>query len=281
MSAFAGLRLAVGLLTVLPVRPPEDQANLLMEVLGRIRQYEAVRPIKGAPAPQAYLVISNNPPATVDRPFVPAYLFEGYKMNDFRVEGKYPSLRSALEARERHAAIDALMKSMREVTAIPFSFDGEVQAFAEKPPQDRLFIGNTYIVPSPKGMVNAVLLQATVAESEKLAYCVMGMPDGSQGIVTIPLTDQEIAAYHQSPQTFFGREEPKRKAETPMDLYDFMLASYRETPKERLLELLAETGLSTTEIASLTQLKLAELLAERLTESIVWDSNIKGEQKGA
>jgi hypothetical protein len=247
--------------------------------LGRIREFEAVQPIKGVPAPPAYLVISNNPPATVERPFVPAYLFEGYKMDDFRVEGTYSSLRSALAARERHAAINALMKSMREVTAIPFSFDGEVQAFAEKPPTDRLFIGNTYRVPSPKGMVNAVLLQATVAETEKLACCIMGMPDGSQGVVTIPLSEQEIRAYHESPQTFFGREEPKRKAENPLELYDFMLASYKDTPKERLLELLAQTGVPAADVSSMAQQRLAELLAERLTESIVWSSGFGVRQK--
>ncbi len=256
------------------LRPPEEQARLLMEVLGRIREFEAIQPIKGAPAPPAYLVISNNPPATVERPFVPAYLFEGYKMDDFRVEGQYPSLRSALEARERHAAINALMKSMRENTAIPFSFDGEVQAFAEKPPANRLLIGHTYLVPSTKGMVQAVLLQGNVAESEKLAYCIVGMPDGSQGVVTIPLSEQEIRAYRESPQTFFGREEPKQKAENPLELYDLMLAGYRDTAKDRLVELLAETGIPPSTVSSLTQQKLAELLAERMTESIVWQSGL-------
>jgi len=57
------------------------------------------------------------------------------------------------------------------------------------------------------------------------------MPDGSQGVVTMPLSEQEMRAYHKSPQTFFGREEPKRKAENPFELYDFMLASYKDTPK--------------------------------------------------
>lgn len=261
------------------VRPPEEQPKLLMEVLARIREFEAVQPIKGQPAPAAYLVISNNPPATVERPFVPAVLFEGYKMDDFRVEGEYPSLRSALKARERHAAITALMKSMREVTAIPFSFDGELQAFTEKPPQDRLLIGNTYRVPSANGMVDAVLLQGTVVVSEKLAYCIMGMPDGRQDVVTMPLSDQEIRAFHESPRTFFGRQEPKQKAENPLEFYDWMLGCYKDTPKERLLELLAETGVPAAEVSSLTQPKLAEMLSERLTESIVRSSGLGGKKE--
>lgn len=263
------------------VRPPDDQPKLLMEVLGRIREFETDQPIKGQPAPPAYLVISNNPPATVDRPFVPAYLFEGYKIDDFRVEGKYPSLRSALDARERHAAVTALMKSIREVTHIPFSFDGELQAFAEKPPQARLIIGNTYRVPTANGEVDAVLLQASVLASEKLAYCIMGTRDGRQEIVTVPLTDQEIRAYQESPRTFFGREEPKNEAENPLEFYDWMLGCYKGTPKERLLELLAETGVPVSEVSSLSQLKLAEILAERFTESIVRTSDLDAKKKNS
>jgi len=44
-------------------------------------------------------------------------------------------------------------------------------------------IGNTYRVQTEKGMIDAVLFQATVADTEKLAYYIMGMPDGSQGVV--------------------------------------------------------------------------------------------------
>jgi hypothetical protein len=121
-------------------------------------------------------------------------------------------------------------------------------------------------------MVNAVLLQGTVVESEKRAYCIMGTPDGAQGIVPIPLSDQEMDAYRQSPQMFFGREERKRRAENPLELYDFMLAGYKDTPTDKLLDLLAHTGVSSSEVAAMSQPKLAELLAERYTESIVWNS---------
>lgn len=130
-------------------------------------------------------------------------------------------------------------------------------------------------------MVDAVLLQASVVVSEKLAYCIMGMPDGCQNVVTMPLSDQEIRAFHESPRTFFGREEPKKEAENPLEFYDWMLGCYKDTPKERLLELLAETGVPVSEVSSLPQAKLAEILSERMTESIVRSSDLGAKKKGS
>jgi hypothetical protein len=54
------------------------------------------------------------------------------------------------------------------------------------------------------------------------------------------LTDAELSAYRCHPDTFFGVYAPKKKrAETPLELFDFFFDSFRNTPKERLLELLA------------------------------------------
>ncbi len=69
-----------------------------------------------------------------------------------------------------------------------------------------------------------------------------------------------------------GYATRKRRADNPLELYDFMLAGYKDTPTDKLLELLAHTGVSPSEVAALSQPKLAELLAERYTESIVWNS---------
>jgi hypothetical protein len=105
------------------------------------------------------------------------------------------------------------------------------------------------------------------------------MPDGRQDVVPMPLSDQEIRAFHESPRTFFGREEPKKEAENPLEFYDWMLGCYKDTPKGRLLELLAETGVPVSEVSSLPQLKLDEILSERWTESIVRSSGLGAKKK--
>jgi hypothetical protein len=43
------------------------------------------------------------------------------------------------------------------------------------------------------------------------------------------------------PDTFFGTlTEPTKKLSSPLQLYEFFLDVYRQTPKERLLELIAD-----------------------------------------
>jgi len=55
-----------------------------------------------------------------------------------------------------------------------------------------------------------------------------------------PLTDVELAAYQKFPDTFFGIDKPHTRGgiTDPLDLYDWFFNCYRQTPKERLLELM-------------------------------------------
>jgi hypothetical protein len=39
---------------------------------------------------------------------------------------------------------------------------------------------------------------------ERIAFCGLSFPDGTGGIYTIPLSDAEIAAWKQHPETFSG-----------------------------------------------------------------------------
>jgi ubiquinone biosynthesis protein Coq4 len=45
------------------------------------------------------------------------------------------------------------------------------------------------------------------------------------------------AAYRSHPETFFGRILPiSKNIEDPVDFYEFLFNSYKETPREKLLE---------------------------------------------
>ena len=84
-----------------------------------------------------------------------------------------------------------------------------------------------------------------------------------------PLSDVEMAAWRKHPDTFFGEVgQRSTKAEDPLDLYDFINNSYRQTPKERLLEFMADAH-DVEELRKLEQPQLASLYAERCVCLIV------------
>jgi len=247
---------------------PESQERLLRDILANLRSREIDLTIDGQQAPPAYLAIMNNPPSTVEREHVPAYMVEGFKMPDFRVEGEYENIREALDARQRHIAIFSLIEALREFNRIPVTFDGDTAAFAGMKPLGRLILGNMYCIQVPSGEVRGILRHAIVMVKERAAYCVLS-ENGKDQMVTIPLSDQEMEAYHESPRTFFGREEPVGKLEDALKLYDWLYDSYKHNTKEHLLVLLAQMGCKDIDaLGPLTQERLAEVFAERTAESI-------------
>ena len=162
----------------------------------------------------------------------------------------------------------SLTESMRELNQIPVTFDAELPAFASGQSTDRLLIGQSYCITTPQGDVTGRLQQAIANPEQKSAFCCLRGDDGRDRFVTVPLTDPEVQAYRESPRTFFGQEEPEKQVRNPLKLYDWMLSSYKETPKPRLLELFAEAGAKDLrELTALPQEKLAEIFAERMTES--------------
>ena len=78
-----------------------------------------------------------------------------------------------------------------------------------------------------------------------------------------------MAAWRKHPDTFFGEVgQRSTKAKDPLDLYDFFHNSYRQTPKERLLEFMADSH-DVGELRKLGQQQLASIYAERCVCSIV------------
>lgn len=247
---------------------PDAQEKLLRDILANIRSREAELAVDGQPAPPAYLVVMNNPPATVDRPHAPAYMFEGFKIPDYRFESTYATLREALEARKKHAAISSLLESLRAYTHIPVTFDGETRSFAGDKSRGRLLLGKKFRITTPNGDVVGELTSAIVMPDQKAAMCVL-RENGRDQLVTVPLSEQEMQAYRESPRTFFGREEQEPQVDDPLKLYDRLLATYRKSSKDMLLSLFAQSG--ATDLAVLKELpqeRLAEIYAERITETI-------------
>src|ERR1700687_19380 len=100
------------------------------------------------------------------------------------------------------------------------------------------------------------------------------MGDNAQGVLydldtnhsfmaTFPLSAEELADYHKYPDTFFGvYQKQTGRVDTVIELFDFFFESFRETPKEKLLELIAGHP-DHESLRNFSQKELAEILCER------------------
>ena len=132
---------------------------------------------------------------------------------------------------------------MHDHNDVPSTFDGEIPelAFGEDN-ESRLLIGQYYLIKDDEGIERPWLLtSASVNELECTATCTLSLSDGRSGIYTWPLSDTEMAAWKRHPDTFFGKSGQRTtECNNALELYDFFLNSFQETPRERLLELMSE-----------------------------------------
>jgi hypothetical protein len=106
---------------------------------------------------------------------------------------------------------------------------------------------------------------------QKAAWCVFRGEDCSRFIATVPLTDVELEAFKQHPATFFGtidRNAGRSPTKTAMDWFEFLWESFKETPKEKLLELMAAAP-EIADLAQLNQFDLATLYSVRMAETMM------------
>ncbi len=231
-----------------------------------IKQSEKSMEIDGAPAPSAYVCVTNmNDQHALDESALATMIaFVGFKLPDFM--GEYGSLREAARARERHLPMFRLLKSMAEHRDIPQTFGGELtsEVFSAEPKR-RLKVGELYTVPGPDGQdVQAELTQAVVIDKD--ARGIMRDPKtGKVWIATLELTPAELADYQRHPDTYVGvYQQQGRRVETAMDMYDFFADAYAQTPKEKLIALMPNYP-HQEELKRLSQEELIEFVAERYT----------------
>jgi hypothetical protein len=241
-------------------------ADRVMDRAERILELAKGMEIEGVPSPPAYVVLANLSDQYVldSAELGTMVVFRGFKIDDFM--GEFPSLREAARARERHWPMFQLLKSIEEHRDIPTTFGGELpsESFASGQPP-RIQIGRVYLVPGPDGKdVPATITTATVMQGK--AYCGFHDPTTGQSWTgTFEMTPEELADYERYPDTYFGVFlQQSRKVDTAMELFDFFFESYRETPRDKLLESLAAAK-DFGDLKNLPQRDLAETLAERHT----------------
>lgn len=236
-----------------------------------IRDLENTIKVAGRERRQAYVIVTNNP-YLFDNPDGLSAFMEGFDIPDVKMGYPFPSLRAALDSRERHADIHRLFQSLKTHYDIPSTFDGEMPElhFSTENCSSTLKIGNRYLVPNGKGgEALAELVDAAVLETEKCVHGIYRFDDGLCAHVTGPMTDAELAAYKRYPDTFFGvvKHVPGKRRDI-IDWYDFFFDSYRNTPKEKLLEFMKEAS-DIGSLHALSQEELAKTYCERLAYGVV------------
>lgn len=239
------------------------------EALAAIQDREPKLKIDREPAPPAHVFVTNQPYhlGLSDTRIPRACLITGFKIPDFGGGTLFPSYTAAHKARLKYGPLYDVQKAI--VTySIPTTFDGEVPEFAFGEAEWSLIIGERYEFESGKMMA---LQSGIVVESEKKAYLVFVDDENHSHIVTAELTDAEIAAYKSHPDTFFGRLVPiSRKIEDPLEFYQWVLSTYKETPREKLLEIM-DSAPDIEELKKLHDNELRYAYAERLTHAFVRD----------
>lgn len=238
----------------------------LVQAQARLRRLESET--AGPQRPPAYVFVTNAPfEHHLDESAPPCTaIIDGFQIPDFKGGVTVPSLRHAIEARERHIEMHDLMKSLEDHSSVPSTFDGDLPEYAFGKAATRIRIGERYMVPDAQGVQRpGTVTTATVIEAQKVAFCGVSFEDGTSSICTVPLSDDELSAWRRHPDTFFGVVGQRHKPlNTALEIYDFFHGSCRTTTKEKLLDAMANSP-DFAHLATLDQATLASIRAERLT----------------
>ncbi len=248
---------------------PVDAALVPEALTAEMRQSERQLKIADAPAPAAYVFLTNMPyhhfqHSTETQAFL---LTDGFKIPDFGHSTAHSSLIEAHKAFERHKIAFEVTESIRN-HKIPATFGGENPhlAFGDHPP--RFLIGQAYDLSEASPGRKGVLEQAGVGDDGLTVHLVMRHEDGTRAIYRNTLTEAEQQAYREHPETFFGVQQAiGGKIDTPFELFEWLHKSYKDTPKDRLLEFMKDAP-DIERLSQLSQEDIALAYCERLTNSM-------------
>lgn len=219
----------------------EDQ--WMTGVASTIKNRESTLTLNGEPAPPAIVIVTNQPfQYELEKVCSGTSAFaEGFKIPDFGTDAASLGLIGAFRARQRHEDIYDLLEHFRAYR-IPSTFDGEAPTFAFGEVEQRWQIGKEYDLNSLSENSQATLINASVAVSAGLVYLIFRTQSGSLVTYQDELTPQELQAYSEHPDTFFGSYLKTATAvSTPLDLFKFFYDSYRTCTRAKLLDYLEDS----------------------------------------
>lgn len=261
-----------------PTSSDRQAERLIQRAEYRLKSVETTLQIDNHLAPPAYVCLTN----ISDHYFLESSqthmvaAFYGFKIPDF-MGTTFPSIRATLRAREKHIEIFNLMRSIEKHSHIPSTFDGELPSVAFSDGQlPRMQIGKMYLAPGPDGKEVPARLTAATVDSSR-GEMILGYDNG--WICKAPMSQAELDDYKQFPDTFFGAHiQQGRQTKTPLELFDFFYESYKNTPKDKLLEWMAGTR-DFAELKNLAQSELSEIFCERNVYSTMARQQRKSDPK--
>jgi hypothetical protein len=246
----------------------------------QIRYNEKTNFPGGEEKPSAYVFVTNH--AFHNNLAVPdpgmQVLAAGFHIPDFGPNALHRSYKGVLEARARHSEMFALINSMQTHYEIPSTFDGEMPelAFQGSNSLPRLQFGRWCGIPLPDGReVPGRLCDAVVNEGTKEVFGCYQVATGEYVNAVCPISDAELAAYRRYPDTFFGEvRQATRHAKTLVDWCDFFYETYKNTPRDKLLEWMSNAP-DIGRLRTLRQEDLAIIICERWAYSAFQTGNQK------
>lgn len=225
-------------------------------------------------SPPAYIFITNHPYHyhIKDTSYMFAAMGIGFKIPDFGHGTSFKSLKEQYDSKKRHHDVYLIGESLIKHYEIPSTFDGSIPELKySRGNNSRLLIGEKYLIPDQENEVVGTLQTATVDVTNKLAIGVYSTDDKRSLMVSTPLSEAEIVAYEKYPDEFFGvflEQGKKLEDNDHVGLFEFFLKSFKNTPKEKLLELMNNHP-DIKKMTSLSQEDLAVIYSERMVHAFL------------
>lgn len=236
--------------------------------LKQIRDNEGAKGADGQPLPPAYVFVTNhafhNDLGGVGGRM--QALAAGFRMDDFGPDVRYRGYAGVMAARDRHAPMTVLIASMKTHYEIPATFDGELPStLAPGASPHRLRFGERYALPDADGNEQAgQFYNATVNRDTGEVHGAYELDDGRHVLAVTTLDAAELEEYRRYPDTYFGEVlKPSGRADTFVDLCDFLFESYQHTPRDKLLDMMANAQ-DIEHLRMLGQRDLAITYADRM-----------------
>ena len=223
--------------------------------------------------PRAYVIVTNQPVLfnlNAEAKYSGTGFGEGFKIPDFKNDSQFPSLLDAIDSRDAHIEMWSLLESMQKHSAIPATFDGQFAdlAFAPKSPIDPVKIGKEIRVDYEDGSSKIGILEDAVV-TNRTTTCIVRLPSGERVISDRPMSDAELAAYNEHPDTFFGAvKRTVRKPRDAIEWFDEMYSVYKDTSKDLLLDWMKDSP-NIAAYQTMSQFELARRYCEGMVYSIL------------
>lgn len=173
----------------------------------------------------------------LDAPAQLAALPFGLGMPDFNRPGRFRLSERYLQDR-KHADALRIAEAFGRLLSFPSTFDGSMPSVGlhgELPP---VTIGETYNFekagPAGQDLVGTVTSAIVMA---KEGEAMIGVTSGETSfLLKERMSDRQLADYKAHPDAYFGRvERPPGRADTPAEMFDFLMHAYKDLTRDQLL----------------------------------------------